>query len=122
MDIGTWASLIHVKIAEYAVLVGVAKGKVFMYWAKAPPALVQVQAWIAIVTNCFLFGFTSDQLMVYAPHLFRTRFLPVNGINKVCCCYCAASIQLLSTGVHHLLTNCEFAFDLHGPQPHCEHC
>lgn len=54
-----------------------------------PPCLsqqgtdLQAQAWIAILTNCVVFGFTSDQVMAYAPSLFKTLLIPTVGVHKV---------------------------------------
>ena len=50
---------------------------------------VQVQAWLAILTNCLVFGFSSDQIVIFAPHLFRKKFF-LFGDEKVRATQCAA--------------------------------
>eukprot|EP00892_Ulva_mutabilis_P012367 jgi/Ulvmu1/9502/UM052_0075.1 len=46
-------------------------------------AVMQVQAWMAILTNCVVFTFSSDQVIEYFPSLFRTLRLPRGGVEKV---------------------------------------
>lgn len=58
------------------------------------PCAVQVQAWTSILTNCLVFGFTSDQVMVYAPHIFRALLIPHGGITKVLSAVSALSARL----------------------------
>lgn len=45
--------------------------------------LLQVQAWLAILTNCVVFAFSSDQVIEYFPELFQTLRLPRGGVDKV---------------------------------------
>lgn len=44
---------------------------------------VQVQAWMAILTNSVVFAFSSDQVIKFFPQLFKTLRLPRGGIEKV---------------------------------------
>ena len=44
-----------------------------------------MQAWLAILTNCVVFTFSSDQVIEYFPSLFRTLRLPKGGVDKVRC-------------------------------------
>lgn len=45
--------------------------------------VMQVQAWLAILTNCVVFAFSSDQVIEYFPSLFKTLRLPSGGVDKV---------------------------------------